>query len=165
MRTAIYPGTFDPITFGHLDVIERAGKIFDRIVVAVSQDSSKETLFTVEERVNQITELLKNNQKIEIDSFCGLLVEYAKRKNAQVIIRGLRAVTDFEFEMQMALMNRRLEEEVDTIFLMPNIRYTYLNSSIVREVAYLGGDVSQFVAPTIAEQMEKKFKNNTGVNA
>lgn len=157
MKTALYPGTFDPITYGHLDVIERAAKICDNVIVAVAENPKKQPLFTTAERVSQIEDLLNHNKKITVKSFSSLLVEFAKEQNAGVIIRGLRAVTDFEYEMQMALMNRRLDQDIDTVFLMPNLKYTYLNSSIVREVASHGGDVSNFVAEPIAEALKEKF--------
>lgn len=157
MITAIYPGTFDPITHGHFDVIERAVSIFEKVIVAVALNSPKQPLFTVAERINQIQGLVKNCKNIEVDSFKGLLVNYAKSRNARVIIRGLRAVTDFEYEQQLALMNRRLNDEIDTVFLMPSERFIYLDSSIVREVARLGGDLSHFVAPAVAEQLMRKF--------
>ena len=159
MKTAIYPGTFDPITYGHMDVIERAAKIFDQIIVAVADDSGKKTLFTLKERIQLAAEIVNHNGKVKVDSFSGLLVEYALKKKATAIIRGLRAVTDFEYEMQMALMNRKLSDEIDTVFLMPSGRYTYLNSTIVREVAGLGGDVSKFVAPPVEKALKEKFKN------
>lgn len=159
MITAIYPGTFDPITYGHLDVIKRAAAIFDRIIVAVSDNKAKKPIFTVEERVSQISELITDFEKVEVDSFQEeLLVNYAKSKKAKVLIRGLRAVSDFEYELQIALMNRRLNKNIDTVFLMPNEKYTYLSSSIVREVAQLGGDISNFVAPSIEKQLIKKLR-------
>ena len=157
MITAIYPGSFDPITYGHLDVIERATTIFDKVVVAIAQNIDKEPLFTVEMRLQHIKELTKGSDKIEVDTFSGLLVDYAVHKNARVLIRGLRAVSDFEYELQMALMNRRLRDEIITVFLMPNEKYTYLNSSIVREIARMGGDISNFVSPIVAEQLRRKF--------
>ncbi|MFC1557272.1 pantetheine-phosphate adenylyltransferase [candidate division KSB1 bacterium] len=161
MIKALYPGTFDPITYGHLDVFDRAMKIFDHVIIAVAHDTSKKTLFTLEERLNQIKEVINQNSRVDVEPFSGLLVEFAKNKQAHVIIRGLRAVTDFEYEMQLALMNRRLDDEIDTVFLMPNERYTYLNSSIVREVAQLGGDISNFVAPYVADQLMSKLHGGT----
>ncbi len=156
MKTAVYPGTFDPITNGHIDIIERALKIFDKVIIAVSVDSTKNPLFTVEERIKMISEAVKDIQRIEIDSFSGLLVDYAKKTNAIAIIRGLRAVSDFEYEFQMALMNRRLNEKIETVFLMPNEKFTYLNSSIVREVVSLGGDISDFVPENVKNELKKK---------
>ena len=157
MNTAIYPGSFDPITYGHLDVIDRATTIFDKVIVAITQNITKNPLFTVEERLYHIKEMTKEYDKVEVDEFSGLLVDYAVRKNARAIIRGLRAVSDFEYEFQMALMNRRLQEEIVTVFLMPNEKHTYLNSSIVQEIARLGGDVSNFVSPLVADQLRRKL--------
>jgi len=156
LKTAVYPGTFDPITNGHIDIIERALNIFDKVVIAISVDSTKNPLFTVEERIKMISEAVKDTQRIEIDSFGGLLVDYAKKINAIAVIRGLRAVSDFEYEFQMALMNRRLNENIETVFLMPNEKFTYLNSSIVREVVSLGGDISDFVPKNVKNELKKK---------
>ncbi len=156
MKTAVYPGTFDPITNGHIDIIKRALNIFDKVIIAISVDSPKKPLFTVEERIKMISEAVKDIQSIEIDSFSGLLVDYAKKTNAIAIIRGLRAVSDFEYEFQMALMNRRLNEKIETVFLMPNEKFTYLNSSIVREVVSLGGDISEFVPENVKNELKKK---------
>lgn len=156
MKTAVYPGTFDPITNGHIDIIERALNIFDKVIIAISVDSAKNPLFTVDERIKMISEAVKDIQRIEIDSFSGLLVDYAKKTNAIAVIRGLRAVSDFEYEFQMALMNRRLNENIETVFLMPNEKFTYLNSSIVREVVSLGGDISDFVPENVKNELQKK---------
>ena len=156
MKTAVYPGTFDPITYGHIDIIKRALNVFDKVIIAISVDSTKNPLFTVEERIKMISESVKDIQRIEIDSFSGLLVDYAKKTNAIAIIRGLRAVSDFEYEFQMALMNRRLNETIETVFLMPNEKFTYLNSSIVREVVSLGGDISDFVPENVKNELKKK---------
>jgi len=156
LKTAVYPGTFDPITNGHIDIIERALNIFDKVIIAISVDSMKNPLFTVEERIKMISEAVKDIQRIEIDSFSGLLVDYAKKINAIAVIRGLRAVSDFEYEFQMALMNRRLNENIETVFLMPNEKFTYLNSSIVREVVSLGGDISDFVPENVKNELKKK---------
>ena len=156
MKIAIYPGTFDPITYGHIDIIERALTIFDKLIVAISVDSPKKPLFTVDERMDMIKEAAKYNNKVAVDSFNGLLVEYARKVNANAIIRGLRAVSDFEYEFQMALMNRRLNEKIETVFLMPNEKYTYLNSSIVKEIASLGGDITDFVPVNVKDKLIKK---------
>ncbi len=158
MRTAIYPGTFDPITNGHLDILERALKLFDRIIITIARNSSKTPLFTDQERLDLISQAVQKYKAVEVDSFDGLLVEYARKKGATAIVRGLRAISDFEYELQMALMNRKLHGDVETVFLMPNEKYTYLNSSIVREIARLGGDVSDFVPPVVKEALERKFK-------
>ncbi|MBD3274748.1 MAG: pantetheine-phosphate adenylyltransferase [Candidatus Marinimicrobia bacterium] len=156
MRKAIYPGTFDPITYGHLDIIKRSVRLFDHVVVAVSSNPSKNPLFTTEERVALIKEVcdIKN---VSIDSFNGLLVDYAETQSATALIRGLRAVSDFEYEFQMALVNRKLSEELSTVFLMPHEQYTHLNSSIVREVASFHGDVSPYVPPAVVRELERKF--------
>jgi pantetheine-phosphate adenylyltransferase len=157
MRTAIYPGSFDPLTNGHLDVIERAVKLFDQVIVAIANNDTKSPLFTLAERrdlVNRSVSLLKN---VETDTFDGLLVEYVERRSGQAILRGLRAVSDFEFEFQLALMNRKLNERVETIFMMPKDTYTFLSSRIVKEIARLGGDVSAFVPPHVREALAKKL--------
>src|SRR5215510_2115281 len=135
MRTAIYPGSFDPLTNGHLDVVQRATKLFDRVVVAIAKSESKQPLFTLEERVDMVNEAVGRMRNVEADSFDCLLVEYVQRRSAQAVVRGLRAVSDFEFEFQMALMNRKLDERVETIFMMPKDTYTFLSSRIVKEIA------------------------------
>jgi pantetheine-phosphate adenylyltransferase len=157
MKIAIYPGTFDPITFGHLDVIERAREIFDRVIVTVAHNSSKAPLFTDEERVDMVTEVVAKYHNVAVESFSGLLVDFAKEKKATSIIRGLRAVSDFEYEFQMALTNRKLNSRISTVFLMPHEQYTYLNSSIVREIAMLGGDISGFVPAVVRRRLQKKI--------
>jgi len=153
---ALYPGTFDPITYGHIDVVRRATELFSRVVVLVARNSSKRPMFTVEERTAMIREVFRRHPRVEVDAFNGLLVEYAKRRKASVIIRGLRAVSDFEYEFQMALTNRKLAPTIDTVFLVPHERYTYLNSTIVREVARLGGDVADFVPPGVRRRLLEK---------
>lgn len=154
---AIYPGTFDPITYGHIDVVERATKLFSRVIVLVARNSSKTPLFDGEERIAMIREIFRKNKSVSVDGFDGLLVTYARRKKATAIIRGLRAVSDFEYEFQMALTNRKLSPVIDTVFLVPHEKYTYLNSTIVREVARLGGDVSMFVPPNVHRRLKKKL--------
>ena len=149
MRTVIYPGSFDPITTGHLDVIERAAKLFDRVIVAVAVNSSKDPLFTKDQRQEQITEAVTALGNVEVSAFDGLLVNFARDQKAQAIIRGLRAVSDFEFEFQLALMNRKLEPNIETIFMMPRETYTFLSSKLVKEIAQLGGGVSAFVPPHV----------------
>ncbi len=161
MNIAIYPGTFDPITYGHLDVIERAREIFDRVIVSVAQNSSKQPLFSEKERVLMIREVVRKYKNVEVDSFRGMLVKYCMSKKATAIVRGLRAVSDFEYEFQMALMNRKLAESITTVFLMPHEKYTYLNSSIVREVGMLGGDVSEFVPASVRKHLIKKLRQRT----
>ena len=155
-RIALYPGTFDPITYGHIDVIRRAAELFPRVVVLVARNSSKRPMFTDGERAAMIREIFRRHRRVEVDSFNGLLVDYARRRKASVIIRGLRAVSDFEYEFQMALTNRKLAPTIDTVFLVPHERYTYLNSTIVREVARLGGDVSGFVPPGVRRRLLAK---------
>ena len=145
MRTVIYPGSFDPLTNGHLDVVQRAAKLFDRVVVAVAKSESKSPLFTLEERLSLVKTAVQNLPNVEADTFDGLLVNYVEQRGAQAVVRGLRAVSDFEFEFQLALMNRKLNERIETIFMMPKDTYTFLSSRIVKEIARLGGDVSPFV--------------------
>ena len=149
VRTVIYPGSFDPITNGHLDVIERAAKLFDRVIVAVAVNSSKDPLFTKDQRQEQITEAVATLGNVEVSAFDGLLVDFARDQKSQAIIRGLRAVSDFEFEFQLALMNRKLEPNIETIFMMPRETYTFLSSKLVKEIAQLGGNVSAFVPPHV----------------
>jgi pantetheine-phosphate adenylyltransferase len=155
-RTAIYPGSFDPITNGHLDVVKRAALMFDRVIVAVAQDTEKAPTFSVDERVSLVRTAVQNVQGVEVDAFRGLLVNYAREKHAAVIVRGLRAVSDFEFEFQLALMNRKLNGEVETIFLMPKDEYTFISSRLVREIASLGGDVRRFVPAGVERALKKK---------
>jgi pantetheine-phosphate adenylyltransferase len=157
MRTVLYPGTFDPVTYGHLDVIDRAARLFDRVVVLVARNAGKHPLFTEEERVAMIRRAVRGRRAVSVDVFDGLLVRYAKKAGAVAIVRGLRAVSDFEYEFQMALTNRKLADDVSTVFLMPHEKYTYLNSSIVREVASLGGNVGSFVPPHVRSMLGAKF--------
>lgn len=155
---AIYPGSFDPITNGHLDIIERCSEKFEKLVVAVLNNTSKNTLFSVEERVKLIERTVKDYPNVEVDSFSGLLIEYASSKDVSVIVRGLRAVSDFEYEMQMALTNKSLHSEIDTFFLISSSQYSFLSSSVVKEVARFGGDVSGMVPEEIEEALREKFK-------
>ncbi len=157
MRRAIYPGSFDPVTNGHLDVIERARKLFDEVVVAVASNDEKQPLFGLQERLDLLQQTIGKIDSIRIAQFDGLLVEFALEQKAVAVIRGLRAVSDFEFEFQMALMNRKLEGAVETIFLMPKEEYTYLSSRIIKEIARLGGDVSGFVPAPVAKALKSKF--------
>ena len=158
MRRAIYPGSFDPVTNGHLDVIERARKLFDEVIVAVAHNDQKQPLFTLAERLELLHTTIGDLATVKIAPLDGLLVNFAKANQAGVVVRGLRAVSDFEFEFQMALMNRKLESGVETIFLMPKEDYTYLSSRIVKEIARLGGDVTAFVPSRVAEALGKKMK-------
>ena len=158
MRIAIYPGSFDPMTNGHLDVVQRAAKLFDRVIVAVAKNEGKHPLFAQAERVALVRNALADLPNVTADSFDGLLVEYVAAKKARVIVRGLRAVSDFEFEFQLALMNRKLDENIETIFMMPKDTYTFLSSRIVKEIARLGGDVRQFVPPNVQVALKKKLK-------
>ena len=159
---AIYPGSFDPLTNGHVDIIQRGARLFDRIIVAMLLNLDKSPLFTIPERVEIAREVFEGNAKIEVDTFDGLLVDYARRRQAGVIVRGLRAVSDFEFEMQRALMNRRLNPDVETVFMMPAEPYTYVSSRLVKEVVALGGSVTG-VVPAIVERRlrEKKLARET----
>lgn len=153
---AIYPGSFDPLTNGHVDIIQRGSRLFDRIVVAILLNVEKSPLFTVDERVDIAREVFRSNPNVEVDTFDGLLVDYARRKRAGVIVRGLRAISDFEYEMQMALMNRNLNPEVETVFMMPAEPYTYVSSRLVKEVAALGGSVSNLVPSLVEERLRRK---------
>lgn len=156
-RRAIYPGSFDPVTNGHLDVIDRARKLFDEVIVAVAHNDQKQPLFTLEERLALLQGTIGNLDKVEIAPLDGLLVDFAVTRKATAVIRGLRAVSDFEFEFQMALMNRKLEATVETIFLMPKEEYTYLSSRIVKEIARLGGNVEEFLPAQVAAALRAKL--------
>ena len=154
---AIYPGTFDPITNGHTDIVHRATRIFDRVIVAVAESTNKKTVFTVEERLNMAKTVFKDDDKVEVCSFDGLVTMFARNNNARIIIRGLRAVSDFEYEFQMAGMNRQLNEETETVFLTPAEQFSYISSSLVREVASLGGDVSKFVHADVMKALQSRL--------
>jgi len=157
MRIAIYPGSFDPVTNGHLDVVQRAAKLFDRVIVAVAQNESKVGLFTLPERRELVQAAVSHLPNVETDTFSGLLVNYAASRQAQAVVRGLRAISDFEFEFQLALMNRKLDENIETIFMMPKDTYTFLSSRIIKEIARLGGDVSQFVPAHVQSALRQKL--------
>jgi pantetheine-phosphate adenylyltransferase len=157
MRIAIYPGSFDPITNGHLDVVQRAAKLFDKVIVAVAKSDSKNPLFTLNERVELVSAAIGHLKNVETDCFEGLLVEYVESRGAQAVVRGLRAVSDFEFEFQLALMNRKLNERVETIFMMPKDTYTFLSSRIIKEIARLGGNVDQFVPEHVRAALSEKL--------
>lgn len=160
MKTAIYPGSFDPVTYGHLDIIERSSKMVDKLIVGVLNNKAKTPLFSAEERVNMLKEVTSYLDNVEIQAFGGLLVDFAKSSNANIIVRGLRAITDFEYELQMSQTNRIIAPEVDTIFLTTSLRFAYLSSTTVKEVAMFGGDISAFLHPSVAEKVKEKFKNN-----
>ncbi len=160
MSKAIYPGSFDPVTLGHVDIIHRAAKMFDSLTVSVLSNSEKTPLFSVDERVKMLREVCKDISNVKIDSFSGLTADYALKSGTDVIIRGLRAITDFEYELQMAQTNRKILPTLDTVFLTTSLEYAYLSSSIVREVASYGGDIHEFVTPDIAEKVYSKL----GVN-
>jgi pantetheine-phosphate adenylyltransferase len=156
---AIYPGSFDPMTNGHLDIIQRGAKLFDEVIVAVLVNSEKAPLFTAEERVEMMRTILKENHlTVRVDTFGGLLVTYAQKQKAQVIVRGIRAVSDYEYELQMALMNRRLEPRIETVFMMPSEAYSYLSSRLVREVFKLGGSVEGLVPPLVEKMLRSKIR-------
>jgi pantetheine-phosphate adenylyltransferase len=153
---AVYPGTFDPFTFGHIDIARRAHRLFPRLVIAVTTNPEKSALFSLEERRQIIRDTTRGMRGVSIDSFDGLLVDYVRRKGARVVIRGIRALSDFEYEFQMALMNRKLCDEIETVFLMPHEKYSYLSSRLVREIALLGGDVSGFVTPMVEKMLKER---------
>ena len=157
MNKAIYPGSFDPVTPGHLDIIERTSKMFDRVIIGVLNNKSKSPLFSVEERVNMLKEVTSSLPNVEVQSFEGLLIDFVRKNDARVIVRGLRAITDFESELQMAQTNRVIAPEVDTIFLTTNLRYSYLSSSIVKEIAEFDGEISAFLHPAVAEKVREKL--------
>ncbi|HUI46439.1 MAG TPA: pantetheine-phosphate adenylyltransferase [Nitrospirota bacterium] len=154
---AVYPGTFDPVTNGHVDLVERSLRIFDELVVAVAANPKKQPLFSLDERIDLFRKAISRYRRVKIEGFDGLLVDYVREKKAVGIIRGLRAVSDFEYEMQMALMNRRLDSDIETVFLMPNEEYSFITSTIVREAASYGGDVSSLVPKVVVEKLRKKF--------
>lgn len=158
MRIAIYPGTFDPITNGHLDLVERGLRIFDKLIIAVAFNPKKQPFFSIEERLSLINDAVKGCKNIEVDTFTGLLVEYVTQKGGVAIIRGLRAVSDFEYELQMALMNRRLDMNIETVFMMPSEEYSFLTSTIVKEAAMFGGSVKGLVPPAVEKALKKRFK-------
>ena len=156
-KVAIYPGSFDPVTNGHLDILERGLNIFDKIIVAIMHNPVKEYLFTVEERFEMLSVTLKSLKNVEIDTFDGLLVDYAAKRKAQAILRGMRAVSDFEYEFQMALMNRRLNRDIQTVFLMTGLRWIFTSSSIIKEAAQFGGNIEGMVSPSVNQKIKEKF--------
>lgn len=158
MRIGIYPGSFDPITLGHLDVILRSSKLFDKLYIGVLNNSKKHALFTAEERVDMIRQAMGDIKNVEVESFHGLLVDYAAMRHANAIVRGLRAVTDFEYELQLAQTNHKINPQVDTVFLTTSVEYSYLSSSIVKEIASYGGDITKFVPGTISDILYEKLR-------
>jgi pantetheine-phosphate adenylyltransferase len=156
MTLAIYPGSFDPVTYGHIDVMERALKAFERLIVAVAVNSEKHPLFSVDERLEMLRVVTSGMGGVEIDSFSGLLVDYARKRDAKVIVRGLRALSDFEYEFQMTLTNRKICSDIETVFLMPSEQYSYLSSRMIKEIASLGGDVSAFVPDVVTAMLARK---------
>ena len=161
MNSGIYPGSFDPVTYGHLDIIKRAAAVMDHLIVAVLKNNGKTPLFSVDERVNMLKAVTKDMGNVEVMSFSGLLVKFAKEHDVKVIVRGLRAVTDFEYELLMSQTNRVMDPDIDTIFFTTDLDYAYLSSSTVREIASYGGDISKFVPPYVEEFIKKKLKNKT----
>jgi pantetheine-phosphate adenylyltransferase len=159
MKIAVYPGSFDPVTNGHKDIIDRGSRLFDKLIVAVLENPRKVPLFTTEERVEMLKTIAHCYPNVEVDAFCGLLITYAKLKNAQIIIKGLRAMSDFEFEFQMALVNRKLDPRLETMFMMTNNRYAFLSSSIVKEIAFFGGDICELVPSEVYNQVLRKIRD------
>jgi len=157
-RIAIYPGSFDPFTFGHLDIIERSSKVFDKLVVAVAHNVSKKTTFSIEERVEIIEEVFKNNNKVEVDSFKGLLVDYSKSKGTNIVLRGMRSVSDFEYEMQMAHANKSLDPELETVFMVTSRKYSHISSSLIMEIVSLGGSARDLVPEIVEKKLKQKLQ-------
>ncbi len=157
-KQVIYPGTFDPVTYGHLDLIKRASKIFDEVIVAVAENAGKDPLFSLTERVALIKKATQGMKKVKVDCFSGLMVDYARRKKINVVVRGLRMISDFEYEFQMALTNRKLAEDIEIIFMMPNESYSFLSSKLIKEIAALGADLSEFVPPFVEKKLKKILK-------
>jgi len=158
MAKALYPGTFDPVTLGHIDLIERALHLFDEVTVAIATSESKTPLFTLEERIDHIQTIFEGNQRIKVIGFTGLVVDLAKEEESNILIRGLRAVSDFEYELQLANMNRAMSPNLESIFLTPKAKFSFLSSTLVREIASMGGEISSFVDPIIEEALKKRFK-------
>ena len=159
MSKALYPGTFDPITLGHIDIIERALNLFDEIIIAIATSDSKTPLFSLEERIEQIETIFKGNKNVRAIGFTGLIVDLAKQEEVTMLIRGLRAVSDYEYEFQLANMNRAMSPEIESVFLTPKAKFSFLSSTLVREIASMGGKVSAFVDPVIEQALKKRFKN------
>tara|TARA_B100001750_G_C15452953_1_gene569968 strand:- start:142 stop:621 length:480 start_codon:yes stop_codon:yes gene_type:complete len=159
MKKALYPGTFDPVTLGHIDIIERALHLFDEVTVAIATSESKTPVFTLEERINHIEEIFKDNKKVRAIGFTGLVVDLAKEEDTNVLIRGLRAVSDFEYEFQLANMNRAMSPDIESVFLTPKAKFSFLSSTLVREIASMGGQLSAFVDPIVEQALKKRFKD------
>lgn len=161
VKTAVYPGTFDPITNGHLDIVDRALDLFDRVIIALAVNPSKNPIFSLEERIEMIQRIYPGNSRVEVEPISGLLVDYAHKRNAQAIVRGLRAVSDFDYEFQLALMNRKLEREVDTVFLMSGFRWIYISSSIIKDAARHGGNIHDLVPDHVEQKLIEKFAKSS----
>ncbi|MGD2279304.1 MAG: pantetheine-phosphate adenylyltransferase [Candidatus Omnitrophota bacterium] len=157
-KAAVYPGTFDPVTYGHLDVIKRVSALFDKVYIAVAHSGEKKALFSVEERVTMLKEAVAELDNVEVEDFDGLVVNYVKGKSANVVVRGLRMISDFEYEFQMALTNRKINPDIETIFMMPNESYSYLSSRLIKEVAFMNADVSMFVPGNVEKKLKEKIK-------
>ena len=157
-RSVVYPGTFDPVTNGHLDIIERCSSLFDEVVVAIVEKGSKNTIFSLDERIELIVDSVKSLSNVKVSYFSGLLVDFAQKNNSTSIVRGLRVLSDFEYEFKMALMNRSLNSNVTTLFMMPHQKYTHISSSLIREVASLGGDLSEYVSPSVEAALKKRYE-------
>jgi len=157
-RIAVYPGSYDPLTKGHIDIIKRGLKMFDKIIVAVLKNPSKTYLFNIEERLDMLNEIFKDHKEIEVDCFEGLIVDYLKKKGATIIVRGLRAISDFDIEFQMALMNRNIDKEIETVFLVPSVCYSFLSSRLVKEIYELGGEIKSMVPSTVDKKLKERFK-------
>lgn len=165
MKVAIYPGTFDPLTNGHRDIIDRASRVFGKVIVSVLENPRKEPLFSVEERVEMIKMIAKSYSNVEVDAFHGLLIDYAKQKNCNILVKGLRAMSDFEFEFQMALVNRKLDSRLETMFMMTNNRYSYVSSSIIKEIGICGGDICELVPNEIYNIIMRKIREVRGTSS
>ena len=161
MKCAVYPGSFDPVTLGHMDIIKRASSLFDRLIIAVLNNRAKTPLFSVEERVKMLEEVTKDLPNVEVKSFGGMTVDFARECGANALVRGLRAITDFEYELQIAQLNRVMDPDIDTVFLTTNLKYAYLGSSSVKEVAAYGGDISHFVTPYVENEVHNKLKDRS----
>ena len=159
MQRAVYPGTFDPITMGHVDLVKRASKLFDTVIIAIASSDSKKPMFSLEERIEMGNKIFAEDPKVEVVGFSGLLVNFAKDNDANILIRGLRVVADFEYEFQLANMNRAMSPDIESVFLTPKEEYSYISSSLVKEIATMGGDVTRFVAPVTLEALNQKIKN------